>query len=89
MPLSLIALVDEVQAHLQRGDLVDLGEVDLGPAGVWPHAADLAMIVLAEVAHYLERGRLFGELIAAGYLVVLEAQLHSIEQAIAKKLASE
>ena len=87
--MGLIALVDEVQAHLQRGDLVGLGEVDLGRAGIWPHAADLAMIVLAEVAHYLERGRLCGELIAAEHLMVLGAQLNSIEQAIAKKLAAE
>ena len=51
---EVIALADEVQAHLKRGDLAGLGPVDLGPDGIVADAERAARIVLADVAHRSE-----------------------------------
>jgi len=49
-PLDVIALADQVGAHLARGDLAGLGPVELPPAGLFD-AEVAARIVLADVAH--------------------------------------
>ena len=82
MPLGLIALVDEVRAHLEQGDLAGLGPIDLGPDGVWPDAEHLARIVLADVDHWVERGRMFGELIPAEHWAALGDQLQRLERVV-------
>jgi hypothetical protein len=51
---EVIALADEVQAHLEWGDLVGLGPVYLGPDGIFADAERAARIVLADVAHRSE-----------------------------------
>jgi hypothetical protein len=75
---QVIALAADVQAHLERSDLAWQGPVDLGPDGVWDDAEHLARIVLADVAHCVERGRMFGERIPAEHWATLGGQLQCL-----------
>jgi PAS domain S-box-containing protein len=54
-PPEVIALADQVRAHLERGDLAGLGPVELSPDGVLADADKAARIVLADVEHRARR----------------------------------
>ena len=83
---EVIVLADEVQAHLERGDLAGLGPVDFGPDGTWPDAEHAARIVLADVAHRLEPGRAFDREVPGASWEDLARQLGRLEAAIHRRL---
>jgi hypothetical protein len=56
-PPEVIALADEVRAHLDRSDLVRLGPIELPHGGGLLDAELAARIVLADVAHCTSLGR--------------------------------
>src|SRR6185436_4264972 len=49
-----VALADELQAHLDRGDLISVGSVYLGPDGTWADVELATRIMLADVTQRLE-----------------------------------
>jgi PAS domain-containing protein len=81
---EIIALADEIQAHLERGALIGLAPVELGPDGIWDDAEAAARLVLADVEHRtsVERG-LEGARPAPRW-DDLAAQLRALRRAIAR-----
>jgi hypothetical protein len=84
---AVIALADELHAHLERGDLAGLGAVDLGPSGTWADAELVARILLADAAHRLKLGVAFERTVPGASRAALAEQLRQLDQAIHRHLA--
>ena len=83
-PPKVIALADEVHAHLEQGDFAVLGPIDLGPDGIFVDAERAARIVLADVAH---RSELEPSLESPTHWEDLADQLRCFERAVHQKHA--
>src|SRR5215211_6412229 len=86
-PGDVIGLADEVQAHLERGDLAGLGPIDLGPDGTFADAERAARIMLADVAHRLEPGREFDRRVPGARWGDLADQLRRLQRAVHRHVA--
>lgn len=83
---EVIALADEVRAHLERGDLAGLGPVDLGPDGTFTDAERAARITLADVAHRLEEGGAFDRQVPGARWGDLADQLRRLDREVHRQL---
>jgi PAS domain S-box-containing protein len=86
IPEDVIALADELHAHLQHGDVAGLGPVDLAFDGIWPDPERAARIVLADVAHCAEQDSNANGPVTATRWRELAEQLRSLELAIHRDL---
>src|SRR5687767_14393092 len=82
IPEDIIALADELHAHLEHGDLAGLGPVDLAFDGTWPDPERAARIILADVAHCAEQDPKLNGPVSAMRWHELADQLRSLEEAI-------
>src|SRR3954453_23085082 len=86
IPEDVIALADELHAHLAHGDLARLGGVDLGVDGIWRDPERAARIILADVAHCREQDPTSNGPVTAARWRELADQLRSLEGAIHRAL---
>src|SRR4051794_10014122 len=86
IPEDVIALADELHAHLEHGDLAGLGPVTLAFDGSWPDPERAARIVLADVAHCAEQDPNVHGPVSAQQWRELAEQLRSLELAIHRHL---
>jgi hypothetical protein len=82
IPEDIIALADELHAHLKHGDLARLGPVDLAFDGTWPDPERAARIILADVAHCAEQDPTGDAPVTATRWRELAEQLRSLDAAI-------
>jgi hypothetical protein len=83
---QVMTLADQVQLYLERGKLAGLGPINLGPDGMWWDTERVASIVLADVAHCVQREEEFGEAMSAERWAVLAHQLRLIQQTVERQL---
>ena len=81
---ELIGLADELQEHLKRGELTNLGTIDLGPDGIWD-AERVTRIMLADVTHCLQDEARFSQVPGASR-EDLAQQLRCLDEAIHSRL---
>jgi len=85
-PPAVIALADEVRAHLDRGELAGLGPIALVHAGgILPDAELAARIVLADGAHCAERDQGADCPVSDTCWAHLAAQLRGLKLAIHRR----
>ncbi len=76
---EVIAVADQVSAHLDQGDLAGLGPVDLGPSGgIHPDAELAARVVLADVGHCVWREQQDADSVPAEEWAELAEQLRRV-----------
>jgi hypothetical protein len=57
---EVIALTDQLHAHLDRGDMTGIGPIDLGSDGIIADVEIAARLVLADVTHRAQEDRRLG-----------------------------
>jgi hypothetical protein len=86
--VEVIALADELHAHLERGELRGMGPIDLGHDGTWSNVERVARIMLADVTHRLEVGTAFERRVPGASWVDLAKQLRCLDRAVHRHLAA-